>query len=466
MSSSIKITGLLALAGSVAAVPHFQHEKFHHRAAYPAGGWGASNNTAPAGTGSAIYGEPTTTLATTSTSTQTSYTTVYVKPSPYPGVQQANVADVATTPGCGATVTVTAKEKVTVTVTPGGGAAAPPSSAAASPSKPAEYAAPSKPAEYAVPSKPAEYPAETPEASASSKPAEYPAETPEAPAPSKPAETPAPSKPAETPVYSASATPSASSPVGGAFPTGTPGLGNMYSGTKRGLAYNNAELCSTLGSSYGFGYNWAQTENNDIGTMFIPMMHKPSDSTADEWLANVDKAVKKGSKAVMGFNECDIAAQCNLSPEAACSSWKEYMNPVKEAHPDVTIIGPSVSNGQAPLGLDWLSRFHTACPDAKVDATNIHFYDVYDDKTIDRFIAHVKQAAETYGQKVWITEFGLNSGSATQEQAASFLKDCMAYLDTSDDVQGYSWFMVGTGENQLNLSDGLSPIGKVYAGSS
>ncbi|KAH7551532.1 glycoside hydrolase family 128 protein [Bipolaris maydis] len=443
MSSSIKITGLLALAGSVAAVPHFQHEKFHHRAAYPVGGWGASNNTAPAGTGTAIYGEPTTTMATTSTSTQTSYTTVYVKPSPYSGLPQANVAGVSTTPGCGATVTVTAKEKVTVTVTPGGGAAA----------------SPSKPAEYAAPSKPAEYPAETPEASTSSQPAE-------SPAASQPAETPEPSKPAETPVSSASATPSASSPAGGVFPTGTPGLGNMYSGTKRGLAYNDAGLCSTLGSSYGFGYNWGQTESNDIGTMFIPMMHKPSDSTAEAWLANVDKAVKKGSKAVMGFNECDIATQCNLSPEAACSSWKEYMNPVKDAYPDVTILGPSVSNGQAPLGLDWLSRFHTACPDAKVDATNIHFYDVYDDQTINRFIAHVKQAAQTYGQKVWITELGLNSGSATEEQAASFLKDCMAYLDTSDDVQGYAWFMVGTGENQLNLGDGLSPIGKVYAGSS
>jgi hypothetical protein len=238
----------------------------------------------------------------------------------------------------------------------------------------------------------------------------------------------------------------------------------MYSGAKRGLAYNDAGLCSTFGSSFGFGYNWGQVENNDIGTMFIPMMHKPSDSSAQDWLANVDKAVKKGSKAVMGFNECDIAAQCNLSPEAACSAWKEYMNPVKEAHPDVTIIGPSVSNGQAPLGLDWLTRFHTSCPDATVDAANIHFYDIYDDKTIDRFIAHVDQAAETYG-KVWVTEFGLNPGTATEEQAASFLKDCMNYLDNSDKVQGYSWFMVGTGENQLNAGEGLSPVGKVYAGS-
>lgn len=39
----------------------------------------------------------------------------------------------------------------------------------------------------------------------------------------------------------------------------------------------------------------------------------------------------------------------------------------------------------------------------------------------------------------------------------------MAYLDNSSDVQGYSWFMVGTGENQLNNASGLSPVGEAYA---
>jgi hypothetical protein len=39
----------------------------------------------------------------------------------------------------------------------------------------------------------------------------------------------------------------------------------------------------------------------------------------------------------------------------------------------------------------------------------------------------------------------------------------MAYLDGSDKCQGYSWFMVGSGENQLNSGDGLSAVGKVYA---
>jgi endo-1,4-beta-mannosidase len=117
------------------------------------------------------------------------------------------------------------------------------------------------------------------------------------------------------------------------------------------------------------------------------------------------------------------------------------------------------------MGLNWLSQFKDACADATIDATNIHFYDDYDSDVINRFKTQVEKAAEIYGQKVWVTEFGLNTGTATEEQAASFLKDAMDYLDGSDHVQGYSWFMVGSGEYQLNSGDGLSAIGQVYASS-
>ncbi|KNG50548.1 glycoside hydrolase family 128 protein [Stemphylium lycopersici] len=464
MSPSIKVTGLLALASAVSAVPHYQHNKFHHRAAYPTGGWGgAYNSSVPAGaTGTGAYGDDkTTTLGMTSTSTQTLYSTVLIKPSGGPDAQQANVADAST---CGGTVTVTANEKVTVTVTPGGGAAVPtPSGVAGESSADNGYGASSSAAEYPAEtpveatSSVVKTPVETP-AGETSKAAEYPAETPEATTSSKAV---------ETPVYTPSVVqkPVASSTVSSAS-TPYPSAANTYSGAKRGLAYNDAGLCKSFGSNFGFAYNWGQTENGDIGTSFIPMMHKPSDSTVDEWLANVDTAAKKGSTAVMGFNECDIASQCNMEPEAACSAWKEYMNPVKDAHSDITIIGPSVSNGQAPLGIDWLSRFMDCCPDAKVDATNIHFYDIYDEGTVDRFTAHVEKAVKDFGKKVWVTEFGLNPGSASEEQAATFLKDAMAYLDASNDVQGYSYFMVGSGENQLNSGEGLSAVGKVYAGSS
>ncbi|KAI0627279.1 Glycoside hydrolase family 128 protein [Pyrenophora tritici-repentis] len=429
--SSVKITSLLALASVAAAVPHYQHNKFHHRAAYPTGGWGAYNSSAvPAGTG-------TTTIDTTSTSTQTLYSTVYLHASSSPESVDAAAASTGLfSTGCGAnTVTVTAKEKVTVTITPGAGTPAP---------KPSAPAAESS--ESPIPSS---APVKTPVAETTSA-AGYPAQTPEA----SPVVT---TSMAQQPVASSAAPSSSLAP--------SPSAGNGYSGIKRGLAYNDAHLCSTFGAKFGFGYNWGQAETNDIGTQFIPMMHGPDKSTAQEWLANVDLAVKKHkSTAVMGFNEPDIAAQANLSPEAACSAWKEYMNPIKSTYPEITIIGPSVSNGQAPLGLDWLSRFHTVCPDAIVDAANIHFYDQYDSTVFDRFKAHVEKAAKQTGQKLFITEFGLNPGTANPQQAAEFLAQCIEYLDAEPVVDGYAYFMVGEGENQLNSNGALSAAGKIYAG--
>lgn len=351
MSASVKFTGLLALASAVAAVPHYQHNKFHHRAAYPTGGWGgAYNSTAVAGaTGTGVYGDDkTTTLDTTSTSTATEYSTIYVKPTGLAGDNNKGVeAADASTGVCGATVTVTASEKVTVTVTPGGDAGVPTSSPVA-----AESSADNG---YGASSAAAEYPAATPTKAASSSVVETPVETPVAETKSSaaagyPAETPEASVSSKTPEITASLVQKpvaeASSAVSSAAPSPTAATSNNYSGVKRGLAYNEAHLCTTFGSKFGFGYNWGQTESNDIGTTFVPMMHSPSKSSAEEWLANVDKAVEKGSTAVMGFNECDHAEQCGMEPEAACAAWKTYMNPVKSAHPDVTIVGPSVTNGQ------------------------------------------------------------------------------------------------------------------------
>ncbi|KAF2819817.1 hypothetical protein CC86DRAFT_374938 [Ophiobolus disseminans] len=479
---SIKIT-VLALASAVAAVPHYgahssAHSRYHSKASaahgtgnvkpYPTGGWPSAYNStrAPYPTGTGAYDEDKT-IDVTTTSTTTLVKTVVVKasPSPVPSVKPAGVDEGKCGP---ATITVTASEKVTVTVTPGGGADVPKSSVVAVESKsqgqgynvPSSVVAPVSstpkgeeakptPTPVVVPSSKVEqvYPTPTPVVASS--------KTPEAP--SSKVEEYKVSSIVEKPVVSSAAASSAA-------PSKTPSSGGSYSGSKRGLAYNEASLCKTLGSKFGFAYNWGQVENNDVGAPYIPMMHRPSESTAEAWLKNVDKAVAKGGKAVMGFNEPDHAAQANLSPADACTAWKNYMNPIAASHPDVTIIGPSVTNGPPPMGIDWLSRFHDACPDAIVHATNIHFYDIYESATITRFKAQVEKAASLYGKPVWVTEFGLNPGSASQEQAATFLKEAMAYLDASDKVQGYSWFMVGSGENQLNSGTGLSAIGQLYAG--
>lgn len=456
---------LLALVGAAAAHPSYgAHSKFHSKhvrgAAYPTGGWTGNYNSTqvPAGTGM------TSTVDITSTSTTTLYTTIYgSKPSQAAVVENVSSAagyPVGSQPAgsqpagsvCGpATVTVTASEKVTVTVTPGA-----PSSAVVVPSQAGQYDVSS----IIVTSTPAaEKPSSMPVV-ASSKAPEYPAYTPSASAPVVTSTAPAYSSAVPSSVVAPSSAPASSSAA--PKPSGAP----TYSGSKRGLAYNDGELCSTFGKSFGFAYNWGQTESKDVGAPFVPMMHKPQDSTAEAWLANVDTAVKGGSKAVMGFNEPDIAAQANMTPEAACAAWKEYMNPIASAHPDVTILGPSVSNsGSANQGLQWLDTFHKVCPDAIVHASNIHFYDIYEEATIDRFKAHVEKAAANYGKPVWVTEFGLNPGSATEDQAAQFLKEAMSFMDNSSDCEGYSYFMVGTGENQLNTANGLSKVGQVYASS-
>jgi len=446
MSTTMKV-GLLALISSAAAIPHYGHSKYHHKPSghvkpYPTGGWEGSYNKTrvpyPTGTGS-YEDDVTTTRTTTLTSTLTSIITVKPSTASESKVVVENVSQPPVDGQCGpATVTVTASEKVTVTVTPG---------------------ASSTPA-VAVSSKAPEYTPVQPE------PSKAPEPSPVQPQSSKVEEYKPISSLVQKPVASAAPSSVAAS---SAPPKPTPSSGNSYSGTKRGLAYNDAELCSSLGSQFGFGYNWGQVENNDIGAPFIPMMHGPSKGSSQEWFDNVDKASKKGSKAVMGFNECDQSQQCNLEPKEACTAWKEYMNPIASKHPELTIIGPSVTNGVKDpitgrvMGLGWLSEFNQVCPDAIVHATNIHFYDIYDANTINRFKAQVDKACEL-GKPVWVTEFGLNPGSATSEQAVSFLKDAMAYLDGNDKVQCYSWFMVGSGENQLNAGSGLSAVGKAYAG--
>ena len=474
MSSMTKIS-LLALIGAAAAHPSYGgHSKFHSKLAagtgkpYPTGGWSGNYNSTqvPAGTASSEQGK-TTTIDITTTSTTTIYSTIYGTPAS----QSVVVENVSSKPAgqCGpATVTVTATEKATVTITPGASSAYSAgvvSSVVALPSsKAGEYDASSyivvsstPAAEKPASSEPAVATSSIPVVASSSKAEEYETYTSSA---SPPAITSIAQTDYSTAVPSSTAAASSSAAP---KPSGAP----TYSGTKRGLAYNDGELCSSLGSGFGFAYNWAQTESKDVGAPFIPMMHKASDSTAEAWLANVDKAVKAGSTAVMGFNEPDHADQANMSPEAACAAWKEYMNPIASSHPDVTILGPSVTNGPPPnMGLSWLTRFHESCPDAIVHATNIHFYDIYEEATIDRFKAQVEKAAADYGKPVWITEFGLNPGSASVEQASSFLKEAMAYCDSSDKVQGYSWFMVGTGENHLNTATGLSALGQIYAGSS
>ncbi|KAF2108292.1 glycosyl hydrolase catalytic core-domain-containing protein [Lophiotrema nucula] len=493
MSPSVKL-GLLTLVSGAAAIPHYaRHNSFHHK---PSGGYygpgtgtggpfptGHHNGTGyghPSGTGVSVSpeGEKTTTLLDTLTSTTTVVKTVYAT---RPTSLSAGAEDVSSgAPACGpATVYVTATNKVTVTVQPSSSSSSSSSSAAAvasSSSSAAVYVP--VPSSSVVPVSSAEAVSSAAASSASSAyaPASssvvYELPSSSAVEETKPSLTVSfPNKPVEATSSAAAYTSAAVEATSAAASSAaaTPSSSPSYSGGKRGLAYNDESLCSSFASGkFSFSYNWGQTGGDCAGAGFAPMMHKPSDSTAEAWLANVDKAYKAGSRVVMGFNEPDHSAQANLSPEQACSDWTTYMEPIASKYSDITILGPSVTNGPAPMGLDWLSRFKTACPSATWHATNVHFYDIPDGDacatTVERFQSHVEQAASDFGKPVWVTEFGLNLGSASSQQAADFLKGTMDYMEGSDKVQGYAYFMVGTDAsmNELLSGSALSSTGEVY----
>lgn len=462
---------LLALISTVVAVPHYGHSKFHHK---PSGGYGtgvpgtghpiyptgALNSTRPYPTASGVD-DKTTTLEETTTSTTTLVSTIIVSGSPAVPTS-AEVADVTTggAPGCGpATITVTAQEKVTVTVPYGGessSVAVPASSSVVVPS--GGYEAPSSSKTYVAPPPP----------SSSSSAAVV---TSKEEQPTKPVETPTPA-PSTTAVYT-SAAPSSSAVVPSSSssaqptPSGTP----SYSGGKRGLAYNDVSLCSAFAGNAAWAYNWASSPGGTLpeGVKYVPMSWVKNED-AKTWLGLVDQAVKNGSDIVMGFNEPDHAEQAKMTASEACTAWESYYNPIATSHPDVLILGPSVTNAgnDVNMGLQWLQQFQDVCPQAVWHAANIHFYDIYQEGegeagTVGRFIAQVKKAAKQTGKKVWVTEFGLNTGSATPEQAAKFLTAVMEFMEGSDLVSGYSYFMVGSGENQLLSGNSLSAVGSAYS---
>jgi hypothetical protein len=466
---------LLALISTAAAVPHYSHSRFHHKPS-GSGGYGGpgtgrplyptgkNNGTHPYPTasGAGVDDKKTTTLDEYLTSTTTLVSTIYISGSPAPS--SVGVADLTSgAAGCGpATVTVTASEKVTITV-PYGGASSSSSSSAAEGTT--TVVAPSGGYEvpesvtFVLPSSSSSVAEVTSKVESYTKPAETPSPTPEEVYSS----TAAPSSTvaeASSTVVASSATPSS---------TGSP----VYSGGKRGLAYNDATLCSAFSGQASWAYNWASSAGGDLpeGIKYVPMAWTKNED-AKTWLGLVDEAVASGSDAVMGFNEPDHSSQANMSPDVACTNWESYMNPIASSHPSVTILGPSVTNAgnDENMGLQWLQKFQNVCPQAVWHAANIHFYDIYQEGegeagTVGRFEAQVKKAAEQTGKKVFVTEFGLNPGSASQEQAAKFLAAVMEFMDGSDLVSGYSYFMVGTGENQLLSGSALSSVGSVYAGS-
>ena len=88
-----------------------------------------------------------------------------------------------------------------------------------------------------------------------------------------------------------------------------------------------------------------------------------------------------------------------MTVEEAVTAWKNHMEPFKGK---ATLVSPAVTNGAAPMGLDWLDRFIKQCNGCTIDAVAIHIYN--DAGNIAYFKDYINKAAKKYKKPVWVTE--------------------------------------------------------------
>lgn len=141
--------------------------------------------------------------------------------------------------------------------------------------------------------------------------------------------------------------------------------------SKRGLAWPNANWVPLSGftapssriSSY---YNWGPaplppTPTNPNPFPFIPMLWGCTPDYVDPFLSalsrNWDGQNLITDKAILGFNEPNLAAQANCSPGDAAEVWRRVLQPLKKK--GYRLGSPAVTNGED--GRQWLDAWWAAC---------------------------------------------------------------------------------------------------------
>ncbi|KAF2835697.1 glycoside hydrolase family 128 protein, partial [Patellaria atrata CBS 101060] len=248
---------------------------------------------------------------------------------------------------------------------------------------------------------------------------------------------------------------SSEAPVPSAAPTYAPTT--PHSGSKRGLSYNDASLteCFENSGKISWAYNWGTTPDGLPSSFeYVPTMWGLKYDFPTIWAKNAQAAIDAGSTCLFSFNEPDHVDQSGLSVPDAVVAYKKHMQPFAGK---ARIGSPSVTDGPAPMGLDYLDRFLSACSGCTVDFVNVHWYNSVNN--VQYFKDHVTKAHTMSGKPVWVTEFGTTDGSP--EQIAEFLREVMEWMDAQDFVERYAYFMAA--EGKLVSGANLNTVGQAYA---
>ncbi|HEX7453041.1 MAG TPA: glycosyl hydrolase [Polyangiaceae bacterium] len=200
----------------------------------------------------------------------------------------------------------------------------------------------------------------------------------------------------------------------------------------KGLAFNlsgsSCDDLKTLGVSWF--YAWSATNPCPTATMeFVPQVW--GSWTKLSWVPTPAKAVAKGAKALLGFNEPDGSDQANLTVDEAIALWPDT------DQPGVLIGSPAVA------GMDtWLPNFMTqvAAKNLRVDFIAVHWYGWDSGSCNDTSALEGKiKWAEQWKKPIWITEWSCRLQSVDVDK--KFLSDALVMLKKHPLVVRYAWFL-------------------------
>lgn len=233
---------------------------------------------------------------------------------------------------------------------------------------------------------------------------------------------------------------------------------------KRGVAWALQEQSTSTelkNGPFGWWYDWYDTVSTSPMTgasfTYVPtIQHKDIDQFKQA------VAHSKPQYAI-GFNEPDNKPQTDyrdISVDEFASMWNQAMPKLRSE--GTLVASPSPIYGTT----DWLGKFIEAC-DCDWDYSNLHKYT----KSVDDLRGAVAQLYAAFKKPVWVTEFAClsyDTGSAdycNDQEAESFMKEALDFLDGSDMVAAYSWEGFNTGHvNRLVNEDGsLTNLGKIYS---
>ncbi|WP_405465956.1 glycosyl hydrolase [Streptomyces jietaisiensis] len=253
---------------------------------------------------------------------------------------------------------------------------------------------------------------------------------------------------------------------GAAATTSPPFVRSTRPAGRKGISLNPvdgaAQALADSGASWY--YNWTSstgevTPPKDVE--YVPMIWGPGSVTD----AELGSAKKEGT-ALLGFNEPDLAAQANMTPEQALDLWPRLEST------GLRLGAPAVSHDADTPG-GWLDRFMRGADERglRVDFIPLHWYGSdFGPNATAQLRDYVQRVHDRYHKPVWLTEYGLidfTRGTPRypgEQEETDFIRSSTRMLDDLDYMERYAWFTLSTVTSPTGLYDGTTAnaAGRAY----